>query len=812
MVDESGTKTFLDAKAREMAETVEAPARIAEPALPPLSAERYSTPNPYRRGGLGQVWKVRDKLIGRDVALKTLRPDRMDNPINHARFSREARITGQLEHPSVVPLYDLLYLGDKLCYTMRFLDGRTMAEAIEAYHKKRQQSQDSSLDLTSILDSFVQVCRSVAYAHSRDICHRDLKGQNVILGDYGEVFVVDWGLGKKVDEPDIINGAETKEFGQGNPDELTASGVIVGTPGYMAPEVAGGSTASKHSDVYGLGAILHTILTGETPFKGSSPRDIMARCQREDPIRPRVINPSISPALEAICVKAMARNPKDRYADATALAEDVRRWLADEPVAAFEDPLSVKALRFAKRHRTPVTAAVVLLAASVVALSAGSYLVWLEKKRTDEAILKAMQNLESAYKAALGAYETIISNEAFVSSNQEKISKKKDALIAGSKAFREYLQLHPGNEELLVQTASILRLNANVHRFDGELSKADGLYSESLSLAEKMSDYPASLEMQSQILRDWAQLKVLQGKLKEALDIDDKCKSISDKLFANKQSEPGYQRLVATNELDRSAILSAMGKSDEAEDASKRSIEIYKKLTALTFEKGKHPYDQLLYSAALNRLSNIKRCSGNLEEALKINTNAIEQLQIYLGRVKRTTPNKDKPNDIYESFSQQIFDGINHADIYHIASRARLERVQILMRRENPKGMNELFNAIVQQWINLTLKYPNTHIYQSSLADALVIRGEWLAKQNQAKEAKTDFEQARKIADELIKRSTDLPSHYATLGQAWFGLAKLDKSADALLKAESAMKKAVEMSPEMVEDKKKLEEIQSTKF
>ena len=159
--------------------------------------ERYTLTHLHAKGGMGRVWLARDGSLGRQIALKELRPDQSDNSIVCSRFLYEAKITAQLEHPGIVPVYELGE-GDAPYYTMRFVRGRTLSEAIRAYHKKRAAGEADSVGLIDLLMAFVSVCHAVAYAHSRGIIHRDLKGQNVVLGDFGEVIVLDWGLAKRV--------------------------------------------------------------------------------------------------------------------------------------------------------------------------------------------------------------------------------------------------------------------------------------------------------------------------------------------------------------------------------------------------------------------------------------------------------------------------------------------------------------------------------------------------------------------------------------------------------------------------------------
>ncbi|HKI16826.1 MAG TPA: protein kinase, partial [Isosphaeraceae bacterium] len=161
------------------------------------SRDRYTLTHLHAKGGMGRVWLARDGALGRQIALKELRPDQAGNSIVFSRFLYEAKITAQLEHPGIVPVYELGE-GEAPYYTMRFVRGRTLSEAIRAYHKKRAAREAGSIGLRELLTAFVGVCHAVAYAHSRGIIHRDLKGQNVVLGDFGEVMVLDWGLAKRL--------------------------------------------------------------------------------------------------------------------------------------------------------------------------------------------------------------------------------------------------------------------------------------------------------------------------------------------------------------------------------------------------------------------------------------------------------------------------------------------------------------------------------------------------------------------------------------------------------------------------------------
>src|SRR5262245_43204252 len=301
----------------------------------PAPEERYTRLRLHAQGGLGQIWLARDNALGRDVALKELRPEKVASPALRTRFLQEALITGGLEHPGIVPVYELAQRGSDQhsFYTMRSVKGRTLTEAARAYHQKRQAGQADTLELHTLLSAFVIICQTVAYAHARGVLHRDLKGENVVLGEYGEVIVLDWGLAKRTDRDDP--GADIQlpgpdQVGLGS-SALTMQGQAIGTPSYMAPEQAAGrlDLIGPHTDVYGLGAILYEILTGQPPFTGSNAIEALRRVQEDEPMTPRQLCPETPPALEAICLSSLAKRPGDRCADAGGLAQQVQPWLAE---------------------------------------------------------------------------------------------------------------------------------------------------------------------------------------------------------------------------------------------------------------------------------------------------------------------------------------------------------------------------------------------------------------------------------------------------------------------------------------------------
>ena len=283
---------------------------------------RFELQGEIARGAMGRILAGWDLHLGRPVAIKVLRKSSARD-LDRVRFLEEAQVTGQLQHPSIMPVYELGRLRDQVAFVMRRIEGRSLKDVISGLRRGNEEFQEQYGQMR-LLNVFHQLCLAVGYAHTRGVVHRDLKPSNVMVGDFGEVVLLDWGLCK-------IVGAATRSTRSTSERWKTVHGQIIGTPAYMAPEQAMGliDQVDARTDVYGLGAILYHLLTFRPPFTGKSNREIVNRVLKEE-VRPpsrRSPNREIPDELERICMRSLARDPDSRYPNARALADAVQRFL-----------------------------------------------------------------------------------------------------------------------------------------------------------------------------------------------------------------------------------------------------------------------------------------------------------------------------------------------------------------------------------------------------------------------------------------------------------------------------------------------------
>ena len=295
------------------------------------------------RGGMGVVFKARQVSLNRVVALKMILAGQLATPLDVQRFRHEAEAAANLDHPNIVPIYEVNEHGGSHYFSMKLIEGGSLADQIEVLRKDRKKA----------VQLMAKVARAVHYAHQRGILHRDLKPANILLDKDGQPHVTDFGLAKKV----------------AGDSSMTQSGAIVGTPSYMAPEQAAAKKdLTTAADVYSLGAILYELLTGRPPFRGPTPLDTLLQVMEKEPVKPRSLDRKIDRDLETIVLKCLAKMPGQRYSSAEALAEELERWQRGEPIKGRRVRLPRRLWRWGRRNPGLALTSTAALLGAVVAI------------------------------------------------------------------------------------------------------------------------------------------------------------------------------------------------------------------------------------------------------------------------------------------------------------------------------------------------------------------------------------------------------------------------------------------------------------
>ncbi len=404
----------------------------AEPLAPDLSgpakiqgvfAENLTIQRVIGEGGVGRVYLAYDEAIGRKVAVKELLDVAQNDPQLEKSFIHEAKITGKLEHPGIIPVYQLGYREDgRAYYVMRYVKGDTLEEQL---YKCQQSSAELAFSKRmKLLDTLIDACDTLAYAHSKGVIHRDLKPGNIISGKFGETFILDWGLAQALDDDsddEFFRNVQSHQAHTYSDSDNTQS---MGTLRYMAPEQLQGK-AGKASDIYSLGVILFKLITGELPYKGNL-QDIQARLldNKPSPSPNRYIG-TISPELGAICEKAMAKNPDDRFTDAGELAFQLKAYRDGRMVNIYSYSKQELLRRFLAKNKFIVVLFALLFAAIVAgAIFSVHYAMQMDQARTkaEEALISVTTLGEQAQEQANAISANITKSTAQLFADMKKIA------------------------------------------------------------------------------------------------------------------------------------------------------------------------------------------------------------------------------------------------------------------------------------------------------------------------------------------------------------------------------------------------------
>jgi len=791
--------------------------------------DRFVPIRPHARGGIGLVWVARDCELQRDVALKVIQPKYAERADQRTRFVLEAEITGQLEHPGIVPVYSLGRNAEgRPYYAMRFIRGESLSAAIKRFHQARRQESESAgkrapsmwgIEFRQLLRSFLDVCDTIDYAHSRGILHRDLKPANIMLGRYGETLVVDWGLAKVIGKTD-----QSPVQADGNSDPSvqqetsaasgeTQQGVAIGTPSYMSPEQAKGliDELGPASDVYSLGATLYELLTGQLAFPGEKILEILEKVRKGDFAPPRSVCRSLPAPLEAICCKAMALHPEQRFATVRALAQDVEHWLADEPVSAYPEGRLERLGRWFRQHRTWTYAAVATLIGGCLVATIAAVVI--EGSRRSEAAARheAELNFSMAQEAVDNYLTNVSENTLLKEQNSLDIRTLRQELLQNALKYYEQFVKQRGEDPRLRQEL------ANAYFRVGEItqeiaspSQAIAALGSARTIWERLAaDEPKNDEVQGHLAACQLAIGRLQettGNLQTALKSLSEAQLILEPLVARRREVALFQAHLADCLANIGIIRAKLESPDQALAMLKRAkairqqlierspddIGYQRSLAEVTNELGYVFYKRHDYPAALQTFQGVQQICLSLLKQIQVGPKPVKILE-WLARsyynMATIQWNGDQREQALRSFEQSLYYQsalvASHSSVtaFHEDLAASYREVAGC---QHTAGQDDKARASIQQSLEvlerLVHSHPDHARYRSELARSWNTLGYLYDEARDNLKAIPAFERAVAEQERAVAASKDvneykvfLSLHLENLGEMYVDLGQVDE-------------------------------------
>ena len=736
------------------------------------SSKRFSQLSEHMPGGMGAVFTATDTQLNRRVAVKMLHDKYAKRSEYRDRFMFEGLITGNLEHPGIVPVYAMGEDDQSLpFYAMRFIQGRTLGDATRDFHRSGKGFHSD--EFKSLLGRFASVCAAIHYAHSKQVLHRDLKPANIMLGDYQETLVVDWGLAAKMDAREIpAEDDETVDQSSLSADlrrrDETMAGSIIGTPSYMSPEQALGNTElfGPVTDVFNLGATLFHTLTGEAPFRGADTQSKLDCASRCEMLSPRAINPAIPRTLEAITLKAMAEAPQDRYESADALRKDINRWVTGGRVLEAPDSMADWMVRWARRHtRWAAALAGLLLLVSVGALVA----VLVVNQARGKAKALASENSQLADEKELARQEA-----------EQRFLQAREAVDVWLTGFSEASRFVPSAQGL--RRDLLLRAAEEYERFAQDELKSVGQSGE------------LQLERGRTLLRLGEVYREL-GANEQAIAAMEKARDIFKALTASDMGNMAARLSHASSHNRLAMAFLAMGKSDDALQSVEQCIAITQEV------EDADPASQVATELGGAALSNRGQIQLRRSSPDRISTaeKSFEQAAQKFAKLRQLAPD----NVAYQAQSARTLLGLgllasesgdSTKALQHYSQAAtfsenavstnpnNLAYEQLLSECQmyvasaaNATGRNaraiDAYRAVVASSEKLARAYPQSPVYRENSAIAKYTLGQLLIERGEAQDAIATLRSSQQEFSDLLGLEHALPRYQAGWGVATDNLA-----------------------------------------
>jgi tRNA A-37 threonylcarbamoyl transferase component Bud32 len=720
-------------------------------------------------GGMGRVYKARQVHAQRVVALKMIRAGQWASTVDVQRFRAEAKQVANLDHPHIVPIYDVDEHQGQPYFSMKLIEGGSLA----------QQVGRGREDPRWAAQLVATAAQAVSYAHQRRLLHRDLKPANILLDVRGQPHVTDFGLARPVDAEaaqttglprshPILDGVPSAA--QTRPD-LTAAGTILGTPSYMAPEQARGEQVlSTAVDVYGLGAILYELLTGRPPFplgKVDSTLAILLQVRSgTEPVPPSRLHPGVNPDLEAICLKCLRHDPAQRYSSTEALASDLGRFLAGEPVVARPVGVLRRLVMWVRRRPVQAGMLAALVLATVVSVGSAVWAVQ-ERNRARDALAQKTIALRDLTELATGMWRVIRTDEALLARAPETEQLRKQILQNTLRIYRRLLEENSNDRGIRTMTARLCSLVSNILQNLGETTQAKEVSAQEILLYEKLNqEYPNHPSYRQNLARayDRRGLFFYKGDPKEVQQAGADFRAaqdLSQKLMKDFPDEPSHRNDLATWYFHQGVLLNNEGERlIRAFPADREKM-----------QQANHYLDRA--EQAYTRARDIIRAGArDLDREPAEHRYTLAKAYTWLGSLLR---NRNRPREAEANYSkaQRLYQDLlgeepRVAEYREQLAQCHYQRAALLGK----EGVTPCHDAVTQQ-TKLVDDYPTVPRYRADLARTHLLLGTLLATTGRPKEAADCYNQVIGLNAKLVKEFPREPEYRIGLARGLYHQARL---------------------------------------
>jgi tetratricopeptide (TPR) repeat protein len=668
-----------------------------------------------------------------------IRADPATSRAEAQRFRNEAEMAAGLDHPNIVPVYEVAEHADQLYFSMKRIVGGSLAEKLDCF----------AANPKAAARLVAQVARAVHHAHQRGILHRDLKPANILLDAQGQPHVTDFGLARRVERD----------------SSLTQSGALVGTPSYMAPEQTSGQkgTVTTAADGYGLGAILYTLLTGAPPFRADTVVDTLLLVRESEPVPPGRVNPKVDRDLETICLKCLAKEPGRRYPSAEALAEDLERWLAGQPIQARPIGRLARLWRWCRRN--PKVAGLMgfvalLVIVVVVGSLVGTWLIWQQMEQKKEQQLRAEQNLDAAYRILDAVFVDLA----------EKLLPQQQALT-------------PEDRQILEKVLA----------FYEQFAKQD-------STAPKVRAKSGEAHLRV------AEIQTKLGQGKQGRDNYHQAVALFKKLVAEFPDNPDYRHRLARCYLslgDTQDYAELPGRGEEWEQAERQSVTLLEQLSRelparLDYQQDlAKAYDRLAQSIDMASRWNSFEASGRYDDFPSFKGTASwnarwrfesrsrfdeQEKNFQRALAIRTTLAKDHPT---VAAYQLDFNESLGSVAYLFADAGKFQKAEELARRT------------LDLRSKLVAKFPNNESFRFHLGWGYQLLGDLMRRAGRLHEAEEQYRRALAVREKLASELASVPTRRLAVSRSYALLASLLNQIHRFQEAEQVCRQAVEINDKL---------------